>query len=130
VRALVFGRHARRADVLSVAEQALAAHPPSVAAFRASIAEHERRDALAALHGTPTVVLVGDRDRLCPQRHARAIAAALPDARIVLFPGAGHMINLERADEVAAQIAGLLAAPLVTTDVIPQDAARTEAVDA
>lgn len=121
VRALVFGRHARRADVLSVAEQALAAHPPSVAAFRASIAEHRRRDALAALRATPTVVLVGDRDRLCPQRHARAIGEALPDARIVLLPGAGHMINLERADEVAAHLAGLLAAPGDTPGVTTAD---------
>ncbi|GAA4870548.1 alpha/beta hydrolase [Actinomycetospora straminea] len=135
VRALVFGRHPRRADVLSVAEQALAAHPPSVAAFRMSIAEHRRRSFLTALRGTPTVVLVGDHDRLCPQRHARAIAEALPDARIVLLPGAGHMINLERADEVAAHLAGLLAAPAsstpVPTDVITgQDTARGEPVDA
>jgi pimeloyl-ACP methyl ester carboxylesterase len=131
VRALVFGHHPRRADVLSVAEQALAAHPPSIAAFRASIGEHQRRQALAALHGTPTVVLVGDRDRLCPPRHARVIAAALPDARIVLLPGAGHMINLERAGEVAAHIAGLLAVPAIPTDVIGQDdAARAEVVDA
>lgn len=123
VRALVFGRRPRRADVLSVAEQALAAHPPSVAAFRLSIGEHRRRDALAALRGTPAVVLVGDHDRLCPQRHARAIAASLPDARIVLLPGAGHMINLERAAEVAAHLAGLLAVPAPVTAAIPQEEA-------
>lgn len=123
VRALVFGRHPRRADVLSVAEQALAAHPPSVAAFRLSIGEHRRRESLAALRGTPTVVLVGDHDRLCPQRHARAIASSLPDARIVLLPGAGHMINLERADEVAAHVAGLLDVPAPVTEVIPQEEA-------
>jgi pimeloyl-ACP methyl ester carboxylesterase len=123
VQALVFGRRPRRADVLSVAEQALAAHPPSVAAFRLSIGEHRRRSSLDALQGTPTVVLVGDHDRLCPQRHARVIASALPDARIVLLPGAGHMINLERADEVAAHIAGLLVVPAPVTDVISEEEA-------
>ena len=125
VRALVFGRHPRRDDVLSVAEQALAAHPPSVAAFRASIGEHRRRGSLAALRGVPVVVLVGDHDRLCPQQRARDIAEALPDARIVLLPGAGHMINLERSTEVAAHIAGLLAVPadpVAATTVIPQEA--------
>jgi pimeloyl-ACP methyl ester carboxylesterase len=122
VRALVFGRHPRSADVLSVAEQALAAHPPSVAAFRLSIGEHRRRDALAALRAVPAVVLVGDRDRLCPQHHARAIAGELPDARIVLLPGAGHMINLERATEVAAHLAGLLDEPAgELSTVIPQE---------
>jgi pimeloyl-ACP methyl ester carboxylesterase len=108
VRALVFGHRPRREDVLSVAEQALAAHPPSVMAFRASIAEHRRTETLAALRRTPAVVLVGDRDRLCPQRHARVIAGELPDAEIALYPGAGHMITFERSTEVAAHLAGLL----------------------
>lgn len=131
VRALVFGRHPRRDDVLSVAEQALAAHPPSVAAFRASIGEHRRRGSLAALRGIPVVVLVGDHDRLCPQQRARDIAEALPDARIVLLPGAGHMINLERSTEVAAHIAGLLAVPdaqaPATTVITQEDAGRVSA---
>jgi pimeloyl-ACP methyl ester carboxylesterase len=108
IRALVFGRHPRRADVLSVAEQALAAHPPSVAAFRASIGEHRRTEALAALAEVPVTVLVGDRDRLCPRRHSDVIADALPAASVALYPGAGHMITFERAPEVAAHVRGLL----------------------
>jgi pimeloyl-ACP methyl ester carboxylesterase len=110
VRALVFGRHADRDDVAAVAEQALAADPANVAAFRTSIAEHGRRRALEVLRGTPAVVLVGERDRLCPVRHARAIAAELPEAELALYPGAGHMITFERAPEVAAHLRGLLAA--------------------
>ncbi len=120
VRALVFGHRARREDVLSVAEQALAAHPPSVMAFRSSIAEHRRVEALAALRSTPTVVLVGDRDRLCPQRHARVIADELPDAEIALYPGAGHMITFERSAEVAAHLAGLLAAARAAAPGTPE----------
>jgi pimeloyl-ACP methyl ester carboxylesterase len=110
VRALVFGRHARRADVLSVAEQTFAADPVAVAAFRASIGEHQRTSSLEALRGVPTVVLVGTRDRLCPLDHARTIAGALPDAELVVFPGAGHMITFERSQEVAAHLQGLLEA--------------------
>jgi pimeloyl-ACP methyl ester carboxylesterase len=110
VRRLVFGRHARREDVLSVAEQTFAADPVAVAAFRASIGEHQRTSSLAALRGLPTVVLVGTRDRLCPPDHARTIASALPDAEIVVFPGAGHMITFERSQEVAAHLQGLLEA--------------------
>jgi len=110
VRALVFGRHADREDVASVAEQALAADPATVAAFRTSIAEHRRRRALEVLRGTPAVVLVGGRDRLCPPHHARAITAELPGAELALYPGAGHMITFGRAPEVAAHLRGLLAA--------------------
>jgi pimeloyl-ACP methyl ester carboxylesterase len=113
VRALVFGRHPRHADVLSVAEQTFAADPVAVAAFRASIGEHQRTSSLAALRGLPTVVLVGTRDRLCPLDHARTIAGALPDAELVVLPGAGHMITFERSQEVAAHLQGLVEAAAV-----------------
>jgi pimeloyl-ACP methyl ester carboxylesterase len=117
VRALVFGSHPRRADVLSVAEQTFAADPAAVAAFRASIAEHRRTSSLASMRGLPTVVLVGTRDRLCPSDHARTIAGALPDAELVLLPGAGHMITFERSQEVAAHLQGLLEAASVAEPV-------------
>jgi pimeloyl-ACP methyl ester carboxylesterase len=117
VRALVFGRHPRRADVLSVAEQTFAADPVAVAAFRASIGEHQRTSSLEALRGVPAVVLVGTRDRLCPPDHARTIAGALPDAELVLLPGAGHMITFERSQEVAAHLQGLLEAATVAVPV-------------
>ena len=86
-----------------------------MAGFRASIATHDRRIALDALRGTPSAVLVGDRDRLCPPRHARAIAAALPDAEVVLLPGAGHMITYERSFEVTAHLGALLDAAVPST---------------
>lgn len=113
VRRLVFGRHARRADVLSVAEQTFAADPVAVLAFRESIGEHQRTSSLEALRGVPTVVLVGTRDRLCPVDHARTIAGALPDAELVVLPGAGHMITFERSQEVAAHLHGLVEAATV-----------------
>lgn len=123
VRALVFGEHPRRADVLSVAEQIFAADPVAVGAFRASIGEHQRTSSLAALRGIPTVVLVGSRDRLCPPDHARTIAAALPDAELVLLPGAGHMIAFERSQEVTAHVRGLLeAATVAAPATIPREA--------
>lgn len=117
VKALVFGKHARRADVLSVAEQTFAADPVAVAAFRASIAEHRRTSSLASMRGVPTVVLVGTRDRLCPPDHARTIAAALPDAELVVLPGAGHMITFERSQEVGAHLQGLVEAATVAAPV-------------
>ncbi|MEU3275289.1 alpha/beta hydrolase [Saccharomonospora sp. NPDC006951] len=107
-RWLVFGSKPRRADVASVAEQLLRAHPASVGGFQNAISLHERRMALAALRTTKAVVLAGDADRLCPASHARAIAGELPGARLLLFPGAGHMLQQERAREVAEQLGRLL----------------------
>jgi pimeloyl-ACP methyl ester carboxylesterase len=53
----------------------------------------------------PTVVLTGDADvTVLPQLHARAIAAAVPDARLVVLPGIGHMPQHVAADDVIAAI--------------------------
>jgi pimeloyl-ACP methyl ester carboxylesterase len=53
----------------------------------------------------PTVVLTGDADvTVSPQLHARAIAAAVPDARLVVLPGIGHMPQHVATDEVVAAI--------------------------
>jgi pimeloyl-ACP methyl ester carboxylesterase len=51
--------------------------------------------------GVPTLVTWGDRDRILPVAHLAAAAAALPHARTHLFPGAGHMPQVERAGEFA-----------------------------
>jgi non-heme chloroperoxidase len=48
----------------------------------------------------PTLVLVGTADVLTPPRDARQIATLIPDANLVEFAGAGHMLMYERADEV------------------------------
>ena len=50
----------------------------------------------------PTLVLVGTRDLLTPPAAARSLVAGLPSARpLVAYPGAGHMLMLERRHEVA-----------------------------
>jgi pimeloyl-ACP methyl ester carboxylesterase len=48
----------------------------------------------------PTLVLVGTADLLTPPRDARQIASLIPDADLVEFTGAGHMLMYERAAEV------------------------------
>jgi pimeloyl-ACP methyl ester carboxylesterase len=94
---------ARRLTVAAVA----GCRPETVAGFRPTLDEHERDAALAAYADTPTIVLVGTRDRLTPVPAARRIATALPSARLTVFPGAGHMLPVERAAGVASRIAAL-----------------------
>ena len=48
----------------------------------------------------PTLVIVGTGDILTPPAQARLIAKLIPDARLEVFPGGGHMLMLERADEL------------------------------
>lgn len=46
----------------------------------------------------PVLVAVGERETVVAKRSARRIAAALPGARAVLVPRAGHVWNLQHPD--------------------------------
>ncbi|HEV8567458.1 MAG TPA: alpha/beta hydrolase [Actinoplanes sp.] len=80
----------------------------SIGGFRASVGAQRRLETLAALGDVPAAVLVGDRDRLTPPRCAESIAAALPGTELTICPGAGHMLMLERPDEVSAALIAIV----------------------
>jgi pimeloyl-ACP methyl ester carboxylesterase len=63
-------------------------------------------DALAAAARiqVPTTLILGERDMMTPAKGGRALAAAIPNARIVILRGAGHMMMIERPDEVLAAL--------------------------
>ncbi|WP_019853263.1 alpha/beta fold hydrolase [Actinopolyspora mortivallis] len=105
LRWLLFGSGADRADVAASAEWVARCHPASFAGFRESLAAHERAHVLAEFPRVPTVVLVGLSDRLCPFPHARVMSERLPHADLFVYAGAGHMLPLERDDEVTGRIA-------------------------
>jgi len=64
------------------------------------------QDALAAAATitVPTTLVLGERDMMTPIRAGNALAAALPHARTVVLPGAGHMMMVERPDELLAAL--------------------------
>lgn len=80
----------------------------SIGAFRPSVGAQQRLDTLAALGDVPAAVLVGRRDRLTPPACAESIAEALPFAELNIVPGAGHMLPLERPQEVSAALAAIV----------------------
>lgn len=54
---------------------------------------------------TPTVIITAEKDRIVsPKRHARALAATLPAAELVIAPDTGHMPHRLRTDLVIAAI--------------------------
>lgn len=108
VRWLLFGERPEREHLDRTVEAIAATPPDSVAGFRATLGEHDRAAELAACRGLPTVVACGTKDRLCPASHSRAIAQAVPGSQLVLYPGAGHLLPLERANEVTGHIAGVV----------------------
>ena len=98
--ALLFGPGAAADDIAATLADMTRCPAATVADFHLTFADHDRVAALAALTGVRTVVMVGTRDKLCPEGHGRAIAAALPGAELFVYPGSGHMLQLERAPEV------------------------------
>jgi non-heme chloroperoxidase len=57
----------------------------------------------------PTTVVCGTRDRLTPLSENRRIAAAVPDAELVVVPGAGHLLIWEEPEIVASAISDRVA---------------------
>ncbi|GAA4440831.1 alpha/beta fold hydrolase [Actinokineospora soli] len=109
VRWLVFGKAPDWGHVALTAAQVGRCNPANMVGFRNALNEHERLHALDAFAGAETVVMHGERDRLCPLRDAHVLASALPGAELVVFPRAGHMLNYERVHEVAARLRRLVA---------------------
>jgi pimeloyl-ACP methyl ester carboxylesterase len=56
----------------------------------------------------PTLVLVGDGDELTPPELAAELAGAIPGARLVTVPGAGHLSSLEQPAAVSRALVELL----------------------
>jgi poly(3-hydroxyalkanoate) depolymerase len=49
----------------------------------------------------PTLVLSGDDDPIVPPANGRILARCIPDARLHIVPGGGHLFILERPAEIA-----------------------------
>lgn len=62
--------------------------------------------AAAARIAVPTTFILGERDMMTPAKSGKALAAALPNSRTVVLRGAGHMMMLERPDELLAALQG------------------------
>jgi len=78
------------------------------------IAMRERPDSTAFLSeiAIPTLVVVGEEDALTPPADSRAMADAIPGARLVSIPGAGHMAPMEQPRAVATALADFFGASL------------------
>jgi len=56
----------------------------------------------------PTLVVAGDRDQLVDLRVAPQVARAIPDSRLLIIGGVGHVAQMERPAIVARAVLGML----------------------
>ncbi|CAB4933698.1 unannotated protein [freshwater metagenome] len=80
-----------------------------VADFLPAFEQHDRRDGLHGLALVDTLVIVGESDVLTPASHSGEIVGLVPEAELLLLPGTGHMLMLERYPEVNSALKGLAA---------------------
>ncbi|MDP2957837.1 MAG: alpha/beta fold hydrolase [Longimicrobiales bacterium] len=96
-----------RPDVVARVRDLVAqAHPEGVA--RALEAMSGRPDSVPRLSEirVPVLVVVGEEDTLTPPAESRKIAEGVPDGRLVVLPGAGHLANLEAPEAFNAALEG------------------------
>lgn len=65
-------------------------------------------DTFKAIH-TPTLVMTGEQDALIPAASARGLAAAIPGAKLIAYPGVGHVPMEQIPDRSAADLRAWLA---------------------
>lgn len=114
VARFLFGTPSRQRDCGLVVDQLINCPPATMSGFYRDLMLHERTDGLTAYDGIPTTVLVGSADRLTPPHHARRLAGAIRGARLVVCPGAGHMLPLERDRLVSDELIHLVDGALPT----------------
>jgi pimeloyl-ACP methyl ester carboxylesterase len=108
LRWLLFGDICQPADIRLTISSVGRASLRSIGGFRESIGAQQRLETLAALGDVPAAALVGDRDRLTPPPCAESIATALPGTDLTVCAGAGHMLMMERPEEVNAALTAVV----------------------
>ena len=112
-RLIAFGDPDVSPAAVDFLERTIRATPIDVIAeFFVALRDHDQRAALPVLARVPVTVMTGGADRLIPLRLSEDLAAAIPGARLVVVPGAGHAIILERPDMVTEEISDLTALAL------------------
>ena len=73
-----------------------AAQPEDIAQALIGMAQREDSTELLSLIDCPTLVVVGDEDKLTPPSEAEKLVQAIPSSRLEVIKNAGHLSNLEQ----------------------------------
>lgn len=97
----------RSGAALAMRPRQLRADAEDLSALQPFLAQESKRYPEIRL---PTLVITGDSDHvLSPERQSRAMAAAVPGARLIVLPGVGHMPQYAEQARVLSEIEDLMA---------------------
>ena len=85
-------------------DMALALGPQVFARQSRALRDRADRQATLAAFTGPALVLMGAEDRLCPRDRHDLMHALMPQSRLVIVEGAGHLPTLERPIETTAAL--------------------------
>jgi 3-oxoadipate enol-lactonase len=89
---------AERPEVVARFRKLLVETPPEAyAACCEALAAWDFRDRLGMIQA-PTLVIAAAEDPSTPPDHAEQLARGIPDAKLVVLPGAAHLANVEQAE--------------------------------
>lgn len=94
-----FGAEPRPEDVDLACSMISRMSPVTLSALIGPLLAFDLHHRLASIE-LPTWVVVGTRDALTPPRMARALVRSIKGAELVVLAGCGHMVMLERPDEL------------------------------
>ncbi len=81
-----------------------------VAAFYPNLASHDKFASVGTLAKVPTAIVCGTDDQITAISHSRELHNRLPESVLVECGGAGHMVIVERFEQVNSALDQLLAA--------------------
>jgi pimeloyl-ACP methyl ester carboxylesterase len=119
-----FGNDPHPSHVEATREMLAACDSDTTRAAVGALLQLDLTEGLPAID-VPTLVVVGTADALTPPRDSRRIADLIPDARLVEYPGAGHMLMYERTDKVDGLIMDFARECLADRGAVDESAAAS-----
>lgn len=96
------------AEILNAVTRLAVKRPAALATAIAALRDRPDRTAEAPGIACPTLVLVGAADQITPATEMKALAQAIPGARFVELPNAGHLSSLEATKPFNQSVANFL----------------------
>ncbi len=106
----IYGKNADP-KLIQESQREMSETPPEV--FYADFSACDEFDIMGELSGinVPALVIVGDEDRLTPEKYSHYLAENLPRAELFVIEGAGHMVMLENSNLVNQSISDFIQSP-------------------
>jgi pimeloyl-ACP methyl ester carboxylesterase len=96
------------AELVNEVEASLSAfHPAGQRVIVRAFGDQDLRDVLPRV-AVPTLLLYGDKDVRSPLPVAEDLHARIPESRLVIMPGVGHVSNIEAPERFNAEVCGFL----------------------